>query len=135
VRRGLLDAALELGDAAVADLGGGSRSVSRSTSACGSSSSSLSERIASIASFSCSQWASSGDLDVEVGELLVERVEALLRRLVGLLLERDLLDLELRMRRSTTSISVGSESISMRSFDAASSIRSIALSGRNRPVM
>ena len=37
------------------------------------------------------------------------------------------------MRRSTTSISVGSESISMRSFDAASSTRSMALSGRKRP--
>jgi hypothetical protein len=36
------------------------------------------------------------------------------------------------MRRSTTSISVGSESISIRSFDAASSMRSIALSGRKR---
>ena len=39
-----------------------------------------------------------------------------------------------RMRRSTTSISVGMESISMRSRLAASSIRSMALSGRNRPV-
>ena len=39
------------------------------------------------------------------------------------------------MRRSTSSISVGSESISMRSRDAASSIRSIALSGRKRSVM
>ena len=38
------------------------------------------------------------------------------------------------MRRSTSSISTGIESISIRSFDAASSIRSIALSGRNRPV-
>jgi hypothetical protein len=38
------------------------------------------------------------------------------------------------MRRSTTSISVGSESISMRSLLAASSIRSMALSGRKRLV-
>ena len=40
----------------------------------------------------------------------------------------------LRMRRVTTSSSVGIESISIRSRLAASSIRSIALSGRNRPV-
>ena len=39
-----------------------------------------------------------------------------------------------RMRRSTTSISVGMESISMRSLLAASSTRSMALSGRKRPV-
>ena len=39
------------------------------------------------------------------------------------------------MRRSISSISVGLESISMRSLDAASSIRSIALSGRKRSVM
>ncbi len=37
-----------------------------------------------------------------------------------------------RMRRSTTSISVGMESISMRRWLAASSTRSMALSGRNR---
>jgi hypothetical protein len=53
---------------------------------------------------------------LQVGELLVEGFQALLRRRVGLLRQRDLLDLELRMRRSTTSISVGSESISMRSL-------------------
>jgi hypothetical protein len=35
----------------------------------------------------------------------------------------------------SSSISTGRESISMRSRDAASSIRSIALSGRNRSVM
>ena len=40
-----------------------------------------------------------------------------------------------RMRRSTTSISKGIESISMRSRDAASSMRSIALSGRRRAGM
>ena len=40
-----------------------------------------------------------------------------------------------RRRRSTTSISVGTESISMRRELAASSMRSMALSGRNRPVM
>ena len=39
-----------------------------------------------------------------------------------------------RMRRSTMSISVGIESISMRSRLAASSMRSMALSGRRRPV-
>ena len=39
------------------------------------------------------------------------------------------------MRRSTSSISVGIESISMRSREAASSIRSIALSGRKRSAM
>ena len=39
-----------------------------------------------------------------------------------------------RMRRSTTSISVGMESISMRRRLAASSTRSMALSGRKRPV-
>ncbi len=40
-----------------------------------------------------------------------------------------------RIRRSTSSISCGSESISIRSRDAASSTRSIALSGRNRSPM
>ena len=39
-----------------------------------------------------------------------------------------------RARRSSTSTSVGMESISMRSREAASSTRSMALSGRNRPV-
>ncbi len=38
-------------------------------------------------------------------------------------------------RRCTSSISVGSESISMRRPEAASSIRSIALSGRKRSAM
>jgi hypothetical protein len=40
-----------------------------------------------------------------------------------------------RIRRSTASISVGSESISMRRRDAASSMRSMALSGRKRSAM
>ena len=39
-----------------------------------------------------------------------------------------------RMRRSTSSISTGIESISIRRRLADSSIRSIALSGRNREV-
>ncbi len=39
------------------------------------------------------------------------------------------------MRRSTSSISVGIESISIRSREAASSIRSIALSGSWRSAM
>jgi len=38
-------------------------------------------------------------------------------------------------RRSSSSISSGSESISIRSREAASSIRSIALSGRKRSAM
>ena len=38
------------------------------------------------------------------------------------------------MRRMIWSSSVGMESISMRSLEAASSIRSMALSGRKRPV-
>ena len=37
--------------------------------------------------------------------------------------------------RSTESSSSGSESISIRSFEAASSTRSMALSGRNRSAM
>ena len=40
-----------------------------------------------------------------------------------------------RTARSTVSISTGRESISIRSRDAASSTRSMALSGRNRAVM
>jgi hypothetical protein len=39
------------------------------------------------------------------------------------------------MRRRTSSSSPGIESISIRSFAAASSTRSMALSGRNRSVM
>jgi hypothetical protein len=39
------------------------------------------------------------------------------------------------IRRSTSSISVGIESISIRRREAASSIRSIALSGRKRSAM
>ncbi len=39
------------------------------------------------------------------------------------------------MRRWVSSSSAGIESISMRSFEAASSIRSMALSGRNRSAM
>jgi hypothetical protein len=39
------------------------------------------------------------------------------------------------IRRSISSIAVGTESISVRSFAAASSTRSMALSGRKRSVM
>jgi hypothetical protein len=39
------------------------------------------------------------------------------------------------MRRSSSSISSGRLSISIRMREAASSIRSMALSGRKRPVM
>ena len=55
---------------------------------------------------------------------------------VGLALgQRGVLDLEPHDAALSSSSSVGSESISMRSRLAASSIRSIALSGRKRSVM
>ena len=55
-----------------------------------------------------------------------------LRRLVGLAATRQLLHPQPVDRRCSSSISTGEESISIRSRDAASSTRSMALSGRKR---
>ena len=89
-----------------------------------------------MASFSLFQWAS---IDVallaQVGQLLVEGGQPLGRDAASVSLASATRSISSwRMRRSTTSISVGSESISMRRRDAASSTRSMALSGRKRPV-
>ncbi len=62
-------------------------------------------------------------------------LEALARRRVGLLLSASRSISSCMTRRETSSSSAGIESISVRSFAAASSTRSIALSGRKRSVM
>ena len=92
---------------------------------------SLMSRMADSAPFSCSQRVrSSATALLQVGELALEPVEAILRSLVRFLAQRLTLDLELANLALDDVQLGGSESISMRNFDAASSIRSIALSGR-----
>ena len=93
----LVDAALELGDPAVADLGGdvevGLALELRAE---------LLELLFQVADrgdrllLALPVPLHVGDLGVERGELVVQRVEALERRGVALLLERDLFDLELQ---------------------------------------
>ena len=73
-----------------------------------------------------------GQLLLPVGELAAQPLEPLDRRRVGLLSQRHLLHRSRSTGRCSTSISTGEESISMRSREAASSTRSIALSGRKR---
>ena len=76
-----------------------------------------------------------GDLGVEHGQLVAQRLQPRLAAASSLSFSRATCSISsCRMRRSTTSISVGIESISMRSLLAASSTRSIALSGRKRLV-
>ncbi len=93
--------------------------------------------MAAMRDFSISQRAESTvDLLAQVGELLLDALAPLGRGRVGLLGQGGLLDLELlragaRGRRSRS----GSESSSMRRRLAASSTRSMALSGRKRSVM
>ena len=72
---------------------------------------------------------------LQLSELALDRLAALLGGRVLLLFQRVSSISSCITRRLTSSISVGSESISMRIFDAASSIRSIALSGRKRSAM
>ena len=72
---------------------------------------------------------------LELRELLLELLQPLLRGLVGLLLQRLALDLQLHDAAVELVDFLGLESIAMRSRAAASSIRSIALSGRKRSVM
>jgi hypothetical protein len=72
---------------------------------------------------------------LSLGRLALDLGEALLRGLVLLLLSAWRSISSWISLRSTSSISVGSESISMRRREAASSIRSIALSGRKRSAM
>ncbi len=125
---------------AVADLGRPlevALALERSASTRRASSSSFSSRIAAMASFSACQWASSPSVVLaQVGELLVEPGEPLGARRSSVSFASATRSISSwRMRRSTTSISVGIESISMRRRLAASSTRSIALSGRKRPVM
>jgi hypothetical protein len=92
--------------------------------------------IALMASFSVCQWATmpsrSSRSDVSSPSSASRR--ALLASSVSLASAAFSIS-SWRMRRSTTSISNGIESISIRRRDAASSTRSIALSGSCRPVM
>ena len=89
-----------------------------------------------MASFSACQCAFMPAIcSVQVGQLLLDGREALLATRRRSPCDSATFSISSwRMRRSTTSISVGIESISMRSLDADSSTRSMALSGRNRPV-
>ena len=108
------------------------RSISRRTA----SSSSLSLRACWIASFSCCQCVarrprSSLDRRAPSRACRAAPTEALSFSLRSA--SRSISSC--MMRRSISSSSAGIESISIRSFDAASSTRSIALSGRNRSAM
>jgi hypothetical protein len=76
-----------------------------------------------------------GVLALEARDLGLDGFEALLRRFVLLLLDASRSILSWIMRRSSLSIDSGLESISILMRAAASSIRSIALSGRKRSVM
>ena len=76
------------------------------------------------------------ELLLAVGQLGAQPVQPLPGRRVGLLGSSASSSIFSRSTaRCSSSISTGRESISMRSRDAASSTRSIALSGRNRAVM
>jgi hypothetical protein len=68
-------------------------------------------------------------------DLLVERGATLLRRIVDSFFSASRSIFSWIMRRSSRSMDSGLESISMRMRDAASSIRSMALSGSWRSVM
>ena len=110
-----------------------SRSVSRSTWPRSVSNSSLSVRIALIACFSASQCTF---ISLVCCCSSVSSSFKMRRRSVDA--ESDSFSNATRsissckIRRSITSISVGSESISILNLLAASSMRSIALSGKNR---
>jgi len=70
---------------------------------------------------------------LQFGQFLLSLRQLLLGRRILLVPQRLDLDLKLHGRRRTSSSSAGMESFSIRSRDAASSIRSMALSGRNDP--
>jgi hypothetical protein len=69
------------------------------------------------------------------GELLFEFRQAFAGGVVGLLLEGFAFDLELHDAAELRRVRSGIESISVRSLAAASSTRSMALSGRKRSEM
>ena len=91
----------------------------------------------SIASFSACHCARHlGRALAQLGELALDRLAARRRDASSLSFSSDVSSISsCMMRRSTSSISVGTESISMRRREADSSMRSIALSGRKRSVM
>ena len=73
---------------------------------------------------------------LQIGQLLLQLDQALLRRRIAFPCSAPARSISSCMiRRSISSSSVGMLSISMRSREAASSIRSMALSGRNRSVI
>jgi hypothetical protein len=72
---------------------------------------------------------------LEVGQLLLELAEPLHETPSVSLRSASRSISSCIMRRRTSSSSAGIESISMRSFEAASSTRSMALSGRKRSEM
>ncbi len=91
----------------------------------------------SMASFSDCHFAFMPDERLlEVGDALLDLVEPRLGALVVLALQGLPLDLQLHdLALKLVDLLTGSESISMRSREAASSMRSMALSGRKRSVM
>ena len=109
------------------------RSVSRSTFVRSDSSSSFRVRMAPMASRSASQWRFISSIWVCSPPSSSSSASRRSRDAVSVSFSSATFSISsCRARRWTTSISVGSESISMRSLLAASSIRSIALSGRKR---
>ena len=138
MRGGRLDFALEIGEVAVADLGGpGEVAVAFGALGVGA------HRVEAFLELlddadgvllALPVGAHRVGLFAQVGELLVEGEQRSSDAGSVSLPSATRSISRPRMRRSTTSISVGTESISMRSELAASSMRSMALSGRNRPV-
>src|SRR5438093_1349913 len=93
-------------------------------------------RISSIAAFSCFQCARSSDeLSFSSARSRSSRARRSFEAWSVSRRSASRSTSSWRMRRSTSSSSAGIESISIRSFDADSSTRSMALSGRNRSVM
>ena len=132
-----LDLALDHGDVAVADLGGllevgrrARRSASRARSSC---SFAWIARDGVLLGLPVRHHPVA--LLLQDWQLGVERVEPLLRRVVGLLRERGPLDLELA-DAALDDVDLERHRVDLDAQrDAASSTRSMALSGRKRPVM
>ena len=97
---------------------------------------SFSSRMRLMLAFSCSQRARRALIcSFSSASCFSNFGQAFARVRIFLALQRLPLDFELRSAALSWSISVGTEPICMRSEAAASSIRSIALSGRKRSVM
>ena len=133
--RGLGDAPLELGHAPVANLGGDSE-IGLALELMTELAELLLQRTDGIDRLllALPVLLHLVHLGVERGELVDQRVETLLRRRVGLLLQRDLLDLELQ-DPALDDVDLGRQRVDLDAQLAGRLVdRSMALSGRNRLV-